>query len=330
LRRTISNNGPIGGFFELEIGRGNGPFHGDAPALCSGRACLRWILESIHPSRAWVPFYVCDAALQAFEAAGVAVEHYPIDEALNPILPAGAPARGECLVYVNYFGLKTSTAVSLVGAHPGQVIVDDTHAFYAKGYDGGWSFNSARKFFGVPDGGYAYGPGLPATEYPRVPEVHYDHLVNRLAGLQDIAYEQYLRNEARVTADLWRMSVLSERLLACVEYGAVRDRRLSNFVSLDARFSGRNCLTSRIELQATEVPYCYPLLSSEPVPWTTLWGRQLFIPKLWPEVPERPRSRQFPRESHFAERLLPLPIDHRYGPDDVERLGDILSEVMGW
>jgi hypothetical protein len=41
------------------------------------------------------------------------VEFYAIDEAFDPILPAGAPAAGECLLYVNYFGLKTSTAARL-------------------------------------------------------------------------------------------------------------------------------------------------------------------------------------------------------------------------
>src|SRR5216684_4953836 len=133
--------GPIGGFFELEIGTGRGPYHTAAPALHSGRACLRWILESVRPARAWVPFYICDAALEACKVAGVTFEFYPIDEMFDPILPAGAPAAGECLLYVNYFGLKTATAESLVTDHPGRVIVDDTQAFFARGYAGGWSFN---------------------------------------------------------------------------------------------------------------------------------------------------------------------------------------------
>jgi hypothetical protein len=326
-------NEPIGGFFELETGAGRGAYHTTAPALCSGRACLRLILESLRPSRVWAPFYVCDAALQAFRAAGVPVELYAIDEALDPMLPAGVPGAGECLVYVNYFGLKTSTAGSLVAAHPGRVIVDDTHAFFAKGYAAGWSFNSARKFFGVPDGGYVYGAGLPAVEYPRVPEVYYDHLVNRVLGRQDLAYEQYLRSEAQFTADVWRISALSERLLASVEYDAVCDRRRRNFAALAAKFGSRNCLTSRLGSQPAhrgEVPFCYPLLSSEPVPWTALWSRKMFVPRLWPEVPERARSSEFPRESLLAERLLPLPIDQRYGAEDLDRLADIVTEVMGW
>jgi len=102
-------NRPIGGFFELEISDGRRPFHTDAAALSSGRAALRCILQAVRPARVWMPFYICEAALQPCEAEDVPVEFYPIDEAFDPILPAGAPAAGECLVYVNYFGLKSST-----------------------------------------------------------------------------------------------------------------------------------------------------------------------------------------------------------------------------
>jgi hypothetical protein len=331
---SIGNFVPIGGFFELEIAPGRGAFHTGAAALSSGRAALRCILEALRPSRAWLPFYICDAALQACAAAGVAVEFYAIDEAFDPVLPAGAPPAGECLVYVNYFGLKTSTAASLVAAHGSRVIVDDTQAFFATGYAGAWSFNSARKFFGVPDGGYAYGEGLSEIGYPRPSVVRYEHLVNRLLGHQQLAYEQYRESEALVSATIQRMSVLSERLLAGVDYPAVRDRRRSNFAALHEAFGPRNRLAPRIlpgaGAGAGDVPYCYPLLSSEPVSWSTLWSRGVFAPRLWPEVRERPNAGLFARESSLADCLLPLPIDHRYGPVDVGRLSAVVGEVLGW
>jgi hypothetical protein len=321
---------PIGGFFELEIAAGGGPLHPRAAALSSGRAGLRCILEAIRPSRAWVPFYICDAALQAFSATGVAVEPYGIDEAFDPILPPGAPAAGECLICVNYFGLKSATVAALVAKHGNRVIVDDTQAFFAMGYPGAWSFNSARKFFGVPDGGYAFGAGLSDASYPRPSHVAYQHLVNRLLGDQELAFTQYLENEARMTATICRMSVLSERLLAGVDYPAVSERRLRNFAALHDALGARNCLTLFPSPQDAEVPYCYPLLSSTPVPWSTLWSQGVFAPRLWAEVPKRPNARHFARESMLADRLLPLPIDHRYGSEDIERLAAVVDKVMAW
>jgi hypothetical protein len=321
---------PIGGFFELEIAAGRGPYHTDAAALSSGRSALRCILRAVRPSRVWLPFYICDAALQPCEAEGVPMEFYAIDEAFDPILPAGVPAAGECLVYVNYFGIKTSTAAALAAAHGGRMIVDDTHAFFARGYSGAWSFNSARKFFGVPDGGYAYGEGLSALDYPQPSDIRYEHLVNRLIGRQELAYEQYLQSESLVTPALERMSRLSERLLASVDYPAVRERRVTNFAALHDAFGARNCLTPHLARGATDVPYCYPLLSTDSVPWGDLWRQGVFAPRLWPDVPGRSRAAEFARESMLADRVLPLPIDHRYGAADLARLTTAVSEVMGW
>jgi hypothetical protein len=284
----------------------------------------------MRPSGAWIPFYICDAALIPFRAAGVPVEFYAIDEAFDPILPPGVPEPGECLLYVNFFGLKTSTAASLVSAHPGQVIVDDTQAFFVRGYDHGWSFNSARKFFGVADGAYVYGPGVTAGEWPRVPQVHYDHLVNRLLGAQDLAYEQYLQSEACVPADLWRMSILSERLLSNIDYELVREQRRGNFAFLREAIGHRDGLTPAMVPDASEVPYCFPFLAPEPVPWRAFWSRKAFLPRLWPEIPGRAGSAQFAWERGLSERLLPLPIDHRYGRDDLERLIEIVGEVLRW
>src|SRR5204862_400143 len=55
---------PIGGFLPLELPPPAAPYHVDAAALASGRACWHAILRSCRPSRVLVPFYICDAVLQ--------------------------------------------------------------------------------------------------------------------------------------------------------------------------------------------------------------------------------------------------------------------------
>src|SRR5262249_30551192 len=118
-----------------------------------------------------------------------------------------------------------------------------------------------------------------------------------------------------------------------------------NFVALDGALGSRNALTTRLAPTPSDVPYCYPFLPDslvapetllmrsderQPVEWSALWSRGLFVPRLWPEVVERPRSRPCDRESTFARCLLPLPIDHRYSPEELERVVDGVAEVMGW
>ena len=321
----------IGGFFELEIRRG-APYHRNAVALSSGRACLAEILRVVGPSRAWVPFYVCDTALAPFERAGIPTAFYDVDERLDPSLPPGAPTERECLLYVNYFGLKGETAAALAAAHPRRVIVDDTQAFYACGYTDAWSFNSARKFFGVPDGAYAYGPGLTAADRPRVPDVHYDHLVNRLLGHQRTAFDQFQRSEAAVSSEPWRMSALAERLLAGIDYDDVCTRRQRNYAVLHRMLGDRNRLRPIAagafdRTNGADAPFCYPLFVEGEVPWSTIWSRHLFVPRLWPDLAARTDG-GFAWERRLADHVLPLPVDQRYGPDDMNMLADALRQVL--
>ena len=316
---------PIGGFFELEAGGAAPPFHAGAMAFCSGRACLRRILEETRPRRALVPFYICDSALVPFDALGVPYTFYPLTASLEPDLPAHA-ADDASVLYVNYFDLKSACAQRLVSWGGGRVIVDDTQAFFRRGYSGGWSFNSARKFFGVPDGGYAYGSGLPSgPACPRLEDVRYDHLVNRLLGRQAIAYQQYVESEAAVSASPRRPSLLTERLLANIDYDGARAARRRNFALVHDRLGPLNRLSIAAEPLADAVPFCYPFMPDRPVLRDALWRRDVFVPQLWPEVIERGVD-GFEWERDLARRLLPLPIDQRYGAGDMEH---VCHEVAG-
>ena len=75
---------PIGGFLPLELPPPAAPYHVDAAALASGRACWHAILRSCRPSRVLVPFYVCDAVLQPLYATGTSFTFYPITDAFAP------------------------------------------------------------------------------------------------------------------------------------------------------------------------------------------------------------------------------------------------------
>jgi hypothetical protein len=315
----------VGGFFELETSRGGDLWHRDGVALTSGRACFRAILESLRPSRVLVPFYICDAALEPLRLLGIPFEFYGLTPSLDPALSAWPADAG--VLYVNFFDLKTSGADRLSAALGPRAIVDDTQAFFRRGRGSGWSFNSARKFFGVPDGAYVYGPCArdvrPAPPDDAVPAAH---LASRLAGDQELAYEQYVAAEAQVSAEVRLPSRASTRLLGSLAYEHVRAARRRNFSQLHERLADANALAMDLTLDADAVPFCYPFLASRPSLHQALWQRQIFVPRLWPEVTSRPGG-PFPWERDLAARLLPLPIDHRYGPEDMARVTDAVLDV---
>jgi hypothetical protein len=315
----------VGGFFELETCRGSGAWHRGAVALTSGRACLRAILELTRPSRVLVPFYICDAALEPMRVLSIPVEFYELTRSLAPA--ADSWGSDAAVLYVNYFDLKSSGADRLTGALDSRAIVDDTQAFFRRSRGRSWSFNSARKFFGVPDGAYAYGPRVadvrPEGRNDAAPA---EHLTTRLTGNQDLAYQQYVAAEAKVSLEVQAPSLAAERLLGSIPYDDARTARRRNFVQLHERLAGRNALEVDFTLDADAVPFCYPFLPSRPSLHQALWRQEIFVPRLWPEVGLRPGA-GFEWERDLASRLLPLPIDHRYGPDDMTRVADAVLDV---
>jgi hypothetical protein len=318
----------VGGFFELETRHGaEGVWHRDALALTSGRSCLRAILDVVRPARVLVPFFICDAVLEPLRILKIPCEFYGVTQSLDP--PNGEWPTDAAVLLVNYFDLKRPVIDALAPALGKRAIVDDTQAFFRRGHGNAFSFNSARKFFGVPDGAYVYGPGMnharPSGQNDAAPA---EHLSTRLEGDQERAYRQYQAAEAQVSCEVLSPSRCSVSLLAAVAYSEARVSRRRNFMQVHERLGDRNTLPIDYTLDADAAPFCYPFLPARPSLHEPLWRRGIFVPRLWPEVVSRPGP-VFAWERDLAARLLPLPVDHRYGSDDMQRMCDAVDEVAG-
>jgi hypothetical protein len=326
----------IGGFLELELFPQPGPgYHAAALGLHNARACVSHVIAQTAMRRAWVPYYTCNALLEPFEVDGVPYQFYALDAQLElfslPVL-----AEGEYLVYVNYFGLKNAYVRQLLAAYGGQLIVDDTQAYFAQGYGAGWSFNSARKSFGVPDGGYLYGPAdILGTDssYPLNTTYNATYLIDRLRGAQQKSYAGFIAYEQTLGSAPLRISEFSAALLSQVDYAAARAARRANYAYYHARLGHLNTLAVPADLMALPadtVPFCYPLLATggEDIDRQEFFKKNLFIPTLWPDVLTR-QFTAFDWEHHLTKALLPLPLDHRYGPTDLERVVQVVLELLG-
>jgi len=144
----------IGGFFGLELGIG-GKFHEGALALNSARNCLRHIVHTKGIKRLLVPFYTCDAVVDALKAEAVKSIPYKVNADFSPILEDD---QDDYLLYINYFGVNSKNIEKLLKIHP-KLIIDNAQAFYSQPVANIDTFYSPRKFFGVPDGGYVYCSG---------------------------------------------------------------------------------------------------------------------------------------------------------------------------
>lgn len=313
----------IGGFFELEIGTTlNAFYHSDAIALTSGRSCLSLILATLKPTKIYLPYYICDDALIPLKLNGISYEFYAIDEHLIPTKIISL-RDNEYIMYVNYFGLMNQVIDNLYVHYGARLIVDNTQAFFAKKYNDCWSFNSARKFFGVPDGGYLYAPHAISFVAQRNANIYQAHLIERLLN-KPSAYASYLISEANIEWQILQMSLTAEKILATIDYAAVIQRRQCNFVVYERAFGSINKL--KINFAKTAIPFCYPLWLDIEIPRNILSQQGVFVPTLWQDTLNR-HVPNFCLEKALSLQLLPLPIDHRYDEDDCHRVMQTIEKI---
>ncbi|MCK6529065.1 hypothetical protein L6R50_16420 [Myxococcota bacterium] len=314
--------GGIGGFPGLEIGPPRPPPHPGAVPLSTGRAALALVLDTVRPGGVLLPAYTCPVVLQPVERRGIPWRLYSLGPDLRPREPL-ALRPGEVLVAVNHFGVLDAVVDDLAGRFGERLVIDDSQALFHRPRPGSWAFHSARKQVGVPDGAWLYAPRPVTAPERRNEGVSAEHLLRRLAGETDSALEAFRAHEARLDDAVLGVSTLSERLLSAIDFDLVAARRRRNFARLHERLGARNRLP--LDPGPGAVPLCYPFLPGRAVDRTELHRRGIFVPTYWPDLP----AGADPGARDLAARLLPLPIDQRYGDAEMDAVAEEVEGLVG-
>lgn len=304
----------VGGYFEFELPRGHGEYHAGALRYQSARAAFHALLCFGRPTAVWLPWYLCDSMLEAPALAGIPIKRYRLDSLLRPL--DAEPGPSDWLLYVNYFGVCIANVVQTLARFGAErVVIDNSHAFFESPSDCLANIYSPRKFFGVPDGGYLFTSlGLTAPQDVDKDSVERClHLLQRLDQGPEAGYPQYLAAESSLAGcEPRRMSALTQALLECIPYEAIRASRRRNFQRLHSHLAGSNRFP--LNPAVPEAPLCYPYLPAKPGLRQIFHQRRIYLPQYWPEV----KHPEF--EARLAEDTLFLPCDQRMTPALNDRL----------
>ncbi len=303
----------IGGYFQLELNDGE-LYHENALKLNLGRSAFEYLLRISDCKKIYLPSYVCDTVLLPLRKLSVDYEFYNIDENLQPIF--GKELKpDEVFYYVNFFGLKNSFIRN--GIKFERTIIDNAHAFFefpVKNFD---TVYSVRKFFGTPDGAFLYAQNKKRLELPRgMSHGVAQHLLVRTDAGAEAGYEIFRNNENLFeNYEVTEMSSLTEAILRNVNYANVKRKRAENFLFLHERLAKTNEL--KLEISDGIAPLCYPyLIENSSSLRKKLIENKVYLPVYWREVSARDESSDF--EKYLAKNLLPLPIDQRYGEEEMK------------
>lgn len=318
---------PIGGYFSLELNEGR-ERHSLAIHLNAGRYALEYILKARKYRKVYLPYYICDSVLEPIKRQGIKYEFYHINEQLEPAAELH-PQADEAVLWVNYFGLKNRRASSFCYSYP-NTILDQTQAFYSE--QGNYyndlkvqcdTFYSCRKFFGVPDGAYLYTNCLLNEEIPQDESFErMTFLTKRIDRSPQESYADFQAHDEKLsTLGMRRMSRLTESMMRGIDYTVKANQRIRNFHVLDDALRTTNNFKG--EMDYATVPLVYPYLIEDGACLRQhLIEHQVFCARYWPNVLEWCKPGDF--EYHLAENLVCLPIDQRYGEEEMIKIIEVI------
>ncbi|MGI6161403.1 MAG: hypothetical protein ACOYJD_05165 [Christensenellales bacterium] len=307
----------IGGYMEFERYTGR-EFHDSALRFNLARTAVAFAVKAGGVKRVLLPRYLCSSIGEALLKEGIASDYYRLKEDMTPDIDKH-PNSGECVFIVNYFGRFNNDELEAMRRLYGNIFIDNTQSFFQPPLCGVDTVYSCRKYFGVPDGAYLYTKNTEAYEKlpPDYSRARLKHIFGRFEAGPEGYYQDFKRNELRLTEHgIRRMSELTQNMLKGIDYEIAMRKRSDNFNILDAALSDLNHLSVKNRAGL----FMYPFMPDNPNETRLkLLANKIYIPTLWPEVEEG-----FEPETGFAKNILPLPIDQRYGKEEMERIIDIL------
>lgn len=311
----------IGGYIELDTCR-HAMLHEDAILLNCGRNALAYLLEAKGIKKLYLPYFLCDSVANVCKKYGVEVAFYHIGENW---LPKDLVIDGDAWLYiVNFYGQITREDLARLAAAYRNIIIDNAQAYFDAPLANVDTLYTCRKFFGVSDGAVLY------TNSKLERSLEIDESFNRihyvLGRYERTASEFY--EEAAKNNDIFdnepikEMSRLTKNLLRSIDYEYVKQVRTNNFAYLHEKLREVNKLNIRL----IEGAFMYPLLIDDGMKIRKqLQQMKIYIPTLWPNVLEECEPDTL--EYKFAAEILPIPVDQRYGIEDMEYLVEVIRSI---
>jgi len=318
----------IGGYFELELNDNGTIFHDNAIALNNGRNAFEYILRVKNIKKIHIPYYICDVVLQPINKLGIKYEFYPINKYLEPAKEFDLKSD-EYLLYVNYFGVKNRLIKKLAKQYK-NLIIDNAQAFFCLPEKNIDTFYSPSKFFGLPDGGFLYTNIEKSCRLELEKDTsnkRCSHLLKRIDIGAEGGYQDFKENKKPLdNQPIKKMSDLTKRLLANVNFEIARQKRNENFVRLHSLLGSSNEFSQIIDYKKVDGPMVYPYLSEKKFLREYLIKNKIYVANYWIDVLKRVEIESY--EYKLVKYLLPLPIDQRYGVKEINMISNLLIQRM--
>lgn len=318
----------IGGYLELEKIGGREYYPGLLKYNLGRTACADF-LEKAGAKKVYLPYFLCASVTDTLKKYGFELIFYHIDEEFMPVrseIP-GYLRADEWLYINNAYGQLSNEVITDFKDRIENVLVDNTHAFFQEPVYGVDTYYSVRKFFGVSDGAYLYTKrNIAMPEEIDISNKRYSHILGRFEETASEHYQEMLDNAHSYDGEPpKRMSLLTEELLGAIDYETASKKRSENFAVLHELLGDKNLYSHLLKIPE-KGPFVYPMLVKDGVTLRKqLAAEKIYVPTYWSNViNEMPQDTI---EFEYACNMLALPVDQRYGEDDMRRVAQELRRI---
>lgn len=303
----------IGGYFGLETEQKFDNISNSIALNCA-RNCLRYTIKAFNIKEIYVPYYTCPVVWQSIKKENCKIIYYHIDDNFMPTMNF---PENSYILYTNYFGICAKNVKTLAKKYK-NLIIDNAQAFYMPKY-GIASFNSIRKFFGVPDGALLQTDKI--LDEKSEQDKSFDrcsHLLKRLDIDAQFGYQDFCQNDnSLINEDIKTISNLTKTIFNSIDIKSAKQIRLENFNFLNEHLNKTNELN--ISLTTDDVPMVYPYLIRDDKLRNVLIQNKIYVATYWDT------QQSDTLEWVFQKYLLPLPIDQRYRTKNLERILEVIN-----
>jgi len=322
---------PIGGYFEIaDCEQADNFPYKNGVLLNTARNALEYILRSIKGiNLIYLPHFTCEVVLEPIKKLKLPYKFYHINQQLE-IADEITLKDGEYIIVDNYYGIKDGYIQSLHKKYGNHLIVDCAQSFFTSVSLGIKTFYSARKFVGVADGGIAYlgnESGAELSIYDVEPtETHSDHLYVRKEQGPEAGFKIYQANEVKLDNQPIRlMSDTTRQILESVDYDKMRRIRRDNFKLLHKALSQMNILSDICDIDECSVPLVYPFYCNNASEVRGMLRKnRIFTAQYWPNILRECSTDSV--EYELTSNIVSLPVDQRYGEEDMNRIIRLLCK----
>jgi hypothetical protein len=326
---------------------------GEDLRLCmSGRCaiyyCLLDLMERDKKRVAYLPAYTCETVIAPYKKAGYELRFYDISpEGLTPQFDRRVINEISVMGLCGYYGFSNyERAFVKECAEAGVAIIHDiTHsAFSADGIDtnAAYTAGSFRKWMGIPSGGIAIKRKGRFDRNLLPPEE--EHIRGRLSifeeqkrflekspgaseeKVNDVFWSTEMR--LREIFDAYRSDELSEQIMTRFSYAGMINRRRENYAFILEQnpfgprlkpvfpVLGEGVCPSHISVYADDREKARELFTAKGIKTTIYWPFH-----------EEFEPRAFPGAQYIYNHIFSVPMDQRYGWEDMEYLCEVLKKA---